>query len=88
MQLRKASLAPMARCLVTQSFREVGMHGAEAFDLHLPRDSKTNAPRFIQIWILSKIPGSHLKWNRRFSQDDRHNRLFEILSPEGGPISR
>jgi redox-sensitive bicupin YhaK (pirin superfamily) len=54
--------------------------------LHSELNASQDEPmRFIQIWILPNTPGLPPEVEQKvFTRDDRHNRLFEVLSPEGG----
>ena len=54
--------------------------------LHSERNASPDEPmRFIQIWILPDTAGLTPAVEQKvFTRDDRHNRLFEILSPDGG----
>ena len=47
--------------------------------------SEEDPMRFIQIWILPDTPDLSPNVEQKvFTQQDRHNRLLEVLSPEGG----
>ena len=54
--------------------------------LHSERNASPDEPmRFIQIWILPDTAGLTPAVEQKvFTRDDRHNRLLEILSPDGG----
>lgn len=54
--------------------------------LHSERNASSDEPmRFIQIWILPDTPDLPPQVEQKvFDRDDRHNRLLEVLSPDGG----
>jgi redox-sensitive bicupin YhaK (pirin superfamily) len=54
--------------------------------LHSERNGSATEPmRFLQFWILPDTPGLEPSIEQRqFTREDRTNRLFQVIGPEGG----
>lgn len=56
--------------------------------LHSEQNASKDEPmRFIQIWILPDTPGLKPEVEqRKFTREDRTNRLLKVMGPEGGGV--
>jgi redox-sensitive bicupin YhaK (pirin superfamily) len=56
--------------------------------LHSERNgSETEPMRFLQFWILPDTPSlAPSLEQRQFAREDRHNRLLQVVGPEGGEV--
>ena len=67
---------------------EVQVMSAGTGIVHAERNPANEPMRLLQLWIIPRHRGLAPRWEQKpFTKEDRHNRLFPVVSPEDAKVA-
>jgi quercetin 2,3-dioxygenase len=68
---------------------EVQVMSAGKGIVHAESNPSDRSMRLLQLWLLPRHKGNTPRWEQKpFTKQDRHNRLFPVVSPTDAPVDR